>query len=413
MIRVNYFEEPIIRIVSPDTATTYDTPYETMFNEIVISGTTYNTVIGDTVEIFVNSQSQGETYITALDGGWSGTALLTGIGDSVWVKLSDGFARAVYDTKTANYFEEPLVGITDPATETTDGTPYDTNVQSVVLSGTSEWTKSEDTVAVYINDELQSETATIVTIHGGWTLPAITLNDYLNTVVVEVNDNWGRQHTDTIYIYYYATPIVEITSPINFHDTAEQIIAISGTTKYTKSGDTVELYVNDNADPDTYFVITEYNGNWSGTVELTNIGDSVRVKVVQDFFGASTRTEYDTITVNYFDTLILEIQDPVTGTDPAAPYPTTSPNIVISGTVAQVQIADTIIIELNGALENDSIVTVSSMGDTEWSIEIALQDRMNTAVIIATDQFGRTSYDTRYIYKQPTPEIKITIPEAK
>jgi len=100
-ITLNYFGTPDISITSPDNLT------ETSTKTISISGTTSNSNVGDIVYIF--NYISGKYYkqssytLTAVEGEWSGTTTLTGISDSIVVRLYDSFSRNAYDTSTFHY----------------------------------------------------------------------------------------------------------------------------------------------------------------------------------------------------------------------------------------------------------------------------------------------------------------------
>nr|HOK41514.1 T9SS type A sorting domain-containing protein [bacterium] len=78
-------------------------------------------------------------------GNFSGTVLLSGVGDSVWVRLIDNFNRIVYDTITVNY-GIPTPGIIYPENNYATGA-Y--TIQITILKD-----KAEDTVLIYRNNIL-------------------------------------------------------------------------------------------------------------------------------------------------------------------------------------------------------------------------------------------------------------------
>ncbi|HPP86579.1 MAG TPA: NHL repeat-containing protein, partial [bacterium] len=96
---INYYGPISAKIILPDTYL-----YDTYIQNIIISGTTQNTNSGDSVLIFVNNIFNSIFIITSQNGNFSGTAQLSGIADSVTIKLIDKFNRSYFDTITVNYY---------------------------------------------------------------------------------------------------------------------------------------------------------------------------------------------------------------------------------------------------------------------------------------------------------------------
>ncbi|HPP88552.1 MAG TPA: hypothetical protein PLM75_11895, partial [bacterium] len=95
-ITVNLFDTPSIKIISPSTN------HDTKTSIIVISGTTNNTYSGETITIKTNTTINTTIILASQNANWSGTAALTGLGDSIVVSLQDRFGRMYYDTITVN-----------------------------------------------------------------------------------------------------------------------------------------------------------------------------------------------------------------------------------------------------------------------------------------------------------------------
>ena len=139
-ITMNYFDTPYIEIKYPD-----ELSHDTNVQIITISGTTLNTDIGDSVILYVNGYATEHSIsgLSSVDGTWSGTVMLSGLGDSVTVKLSDQFGRTAYDTILVNYFEPPQIEITYP-----DYVTHDTNVQIITIRGTTLNSRNGDTAEI-------------------------------------------------------------------------------------------------------------------------------------------------------------------------------------------------------------------------------------------------------------------------
>ncbi|HPQ20047.1 MAG TPA: hypothetical protein PKX90_12365, partial [bacterium] len=223
-IRVNYYGQPSIEITAPADG------HNTSAQIIWISGTTYNSKTGDSVEIYRGSIINSVATITGDSGSFSGTVLLNGVGDSVWVKLN-GFSGTAYDTIRVNYYGQPSIEITAPA----DG--HNTSVQIIWISGTTYNSKTGDSVEIYRGSTINS-VVTITSDSGNFS-GTVLLNSIGDSVWVKFSDNFGRTAYDTITVNYYGPPSIEITTPSDGHNTTVQQITISGTTANSKSGDTV------------------------------------------------------------------------------------------------------------------------------------------------------------------------------
>ncbi len=382
-ITINYFPAPIIEICTP----TY-TSYDTLTQIIWISGTTLNTRSGDSLIIYTNTSQNTTVILTTVNESWTGTAKLSGIGDSVWVKLTDQWGRTAYDTITVNFFDTPTIKIKLPAILT-----HDTYIQIISVSGTTLNTRSGDTVVVY-TDSITNTTTILTALNDNWSGTAV-LNGTGNKVWVKLTDQWGRTAYDTITVNYYGPPSIEIIAPTDRHNTTTQIITINGTTYNSRSGDTIQIFRGSVLN--SVVTITSDSGSFSGTVVLAGVGDSVWVKL-NGFSGAA----YDTITVNYYGTPIIEITNPT-----YTSHDTYIQIIWISGTTYNSRSGDTIQI-YNRTTLNTTVVLTSDSGS--FSGTVALVSVGDSVWVRLNDQFGRTAYDTITVNYYGPPSIEITAP---
>lgn len=174
--------------------------HDTIIQTITISGTSAYSFSGDTIFIFVNSIKWNTIPVTAADSIWTGTAVLTGLGDSVWVMFErKGDSAVAFDTITVNYFTTPTIEITYP-----DSTEHDTNTQIIFISGTTNNTRSNDTVIIYTNSSINT-TVYLTTMNGTFSGTA-ALTGISDSVWVKLIDNFGRYAYDTITVNYYHGP---------------------------------------------------------------------------------------------------------------------------------------------------------------------------------------------------------------
>ena len=383
---INILRIPSIAVILPTINSDTD-GYDTNVRNIVIYGTTQSTA-GDTLFIYVNGVLNGIKPITSNDSAWAATVTLTGIGDSVVVKLMDQYTKILYDTIQVNYFAPPGIKITYPNTLT-----YDTITQIITISGTTANSRNGDTVEIYTNGV--SNTLLVLTVTNGTFSGTAVLNGISDSILVRISAMGGLAY-DTINVNYYLPPTIEITYPAySSHDTIVQKIYIGGTTFNTRIGDTIQVYVNTALN--TTIVLTTDNSNFIGTVTLTGIADSVWVKL--NGFGGQS---YDTIILNYFDTPVVEITYPG-----YISHDTNVQGISIYGTSIRSDIGDSISLFVNGTL-NSTTSLISINGS--WSNTVAVSNVYDSVVVKLTDRFGRTVYDTITVNYYSGANLEITYP---
>ncbi|HOK40399.1 MAG TPA: clostripain-related cysteine peptidase [bacterium] len=128
------------------------------------------------------------------------------------------------------------------------------------------------------------------------------------TTAMDAAGNKGY-YSDIKIIIVENTATIKITYPENNSYFSDSIITISGTTENTENGDTIYIYVN--SELNTIIPIIEENQNFSGTVKINGIGDSVVVALA---YNNSYNFAYDTITVNYIYKKIEEYSNGETTT---------------------------------------------------------------------------------------------------
>ncbi|MBP7652948.1 right-handed parallel beta-helix repeat-containing protein, partial [Candidatus Dependentiae bacterium] len=204
----------------------------------------------------------------------------------------------------------------------------------------------------------------------------------------------GRQfYNRSWYSGSYEVVLPKIISDIKIiypsiviHDTITQIITVSGTTANTQSGDTIVIYTFSSGDTsgiptvNSIIYLTGINSNFSGTVSLSGLGDSIVTKLTN----TSGNSYYDTINVNYYKMSSIKITYPVI-TD------TVTQNVIVSGTTLNSLIYDTVTLYVNGVIQNISLVTGTN---GSWSGTAALTKTGDIVCVKLTDRFGINAYDT-------------------
>jgi len=379
---LNFYKNPDIKINYPDLII-----HDTMSNIILISGTTSNSGIADTVEIFVNSMKSGELILSSFNGSFSGTVELSGIDEKVSVRLRDRFGRYDFDTITINYFLEPSIKISSPENNS------DTTGAIVSINGTTAQSQINDRVEIFCNNILNSDFI-IQSINGGFsgTAKISGLND---SITVILTDQFNRQKSDSLSINFIKEPIAVLNYPVH-NDTFVNNIVVSGTTGGTLRGDTIEFFVNDNFQ--YRYNIQDYNGFWSAPVFISSIGDSLLLKLTNAF----GRIYYDTIIFNYFDAPSLKIIAPKNNCE------TSITTISILGTSSKTHPADNVKLYVNSVFQS-SIKLVSL--NSQWSGTVKLVSSCDSVVSELTDRFGRKFYDTIAVnYLMFAPKIEILSP---
>ena len=385
-ITINFLDTQSIEITYPNI-----TSHDTRTSFITISGTSRNSQSGDTVQLFVDGNVMTTNSITGLHGAWSGSVTLNGLSDSVVAVFNDRFGRLYYDTINVNYFIPPTIEISYPNISL-----HDTRAQSIYVNGTSMNSQNGDTIQIFVDGVAMAKT-TITGINGTWSGTAI-LNSICDSVVAVVNDQFGRQYYDTITINFLDTQSIEITSPTaSTLDTNAQTLTISGTSRNSQTGDTVQLYV------DSVYMsintITGLNGSWTGTVILNGSSDSV-LAVFNDRFG---RQYYDTITINYFQPPSVKVTYPPNNTD------TEVISISIQGTSLYTGLGDTVDIYVNSVW--NSRYTLTGFNGT-WNGTAHLNAIGDSIQVKLTDRFNTVKYDTVTINYYAPIGIGITSPST-
>ncbi|MBP7651903.1 hypothetical protein KA977_00680 [Candidatus Dependentiae bacterium] len=378
---ISYFDMPVIEITDPAV-----TLYDTSINYLTISGTSLNVQKNDTIQLFVNNILVNSINMTSLNSNWSGSVSLNGYYDSVVVKLTDQFGRNYYDTVTINYLSSPLIYISYPTS-----TECDTNNSLITIRGFTGFTRSGDTVELYVEQighPYKQGTTNIISDSGSWSFNGINLNSYNDTVFVVITDKFGRTSNCSVVINYIGIPSIRITTPINLYDTFVKNIIISGTTFNAVSNDTVEIFINGILN-DTKYSITKFKDNFSIQINLNDTINVITAKLINSFNSIA----YDTITVNYYPDLSVKIKYPTTSD--SIDYDTYIRIITLSGTSNNSRQGDTIEVFVNGYYQivPDTYILLNRNGNWECDL-VPLLDGNNKLTIKLTDGFGRIAYDT-------------------
>ncbi|MBP7653407.1 hypothetical protein KA977_08290 [Candidatus Dependentiae bacterium] len=234
-------------------------------------------------------------------------------------------------------------------------------ISSVIrITGTTLSTNSGDTIKIYLNGVLITDSSIFSSNANFDTL--IQLTDSVNTITVAAVSHLSDTNVDTKYIIvnYYSVPSVYITYPvisgIQYDTTASGYISISGTIANARNGDTLSIYVNGVLNDK--LIIS--SGSWSGTAAIYLYSETVTVTITDRF--NQTDTKYIIVT----------------------------PGIIISGSI-----------ELDGAptdsgtlvsISNDSFIFTAVTNETgEFTLRVLSQDTF----VINFKKLNYTSYDTQ------------------
>ncbi|MBP7652094.1 hypothetical protein KA977_01645 [Candidatus Dependentiae bacterium] len=248
---------------------------------ITVYGTSLNSQSGDTVFLYNSSVLQSLYHITSANSNWSGTVSLNSPGDSIIAKLLTGSGNnATYDTVAVNYFGFTCVSITFPQNN------YDTFSASIIVSGTTFQTHSEDTVQIYVNDILHSEI--FVQSAGGIWSGTATLSGYENKIVVKLIDSFDRIFYDTITAYTNTPPTITMSS-----------------NSYFTQEDSISFYVVLDSSN-----IKDSNSYDSFQFLTLSVSDTSKVKVSITYGNSSDTLKFDLISNEYgIDTVYITVTD--------------------------------------------------------------------------------------------------------
>ncbi|MEW5691780.1 MAG: hypothetical protein AB1765_00625 [Candidatus Hydrogenedentota bacterium] len=172
--------------------------YDTNYCTVTISGTAGDVENGDSIYLYRNNIIQNTYSLTG--NSWSGTVTLSGLGDSIVVKVKDRFGNIDYDTITINYDTLASIEILSPINP-------DTRIDTVIISGTVADVLPGDTVWLYVNGVLtDSKVLTDTT----WSCTAY-LKGMGDSVVAKLTDRYGNIAWDTITLNLDTTPPTTVT----------------------------------------------------------------------------------------------------------------------------------------------------------------------------------------------------------
>ncbi|MBP7652513.1 lamin tail domain-containing protein [Candidatus Dependentiae bacterium] len=368
-ITVHYYPVPLVKILMPENDA------DTYITNITVSGTTLGTDRGGTVTIFMNSIEQSVYIIQALDGNFSGTVSLSGsFKDTITVRLEDRFGRFGYDTVYINYFPQQLLNITSPSDN------FETNVQSIIISGTSIFSFQGDTILLFVNELLQN-TIFITESDSQWS-GTVSLNNQGDSIIARLTDRFGRNVYDTIILNYYGNVSIGITEPWMEYDSIARFVNVAGTTYNARPGDTVNIFINGIFQSN--YNIVSLNGDWIGTSMITGINDSMTAEITSKWSGLNS----DTIIVNYFSDIFFSITYPVNNFD------TNINNFVLTGTTFGVNGPDKVELFINGDYTARQDVYYIWEKNETWVLNANVNNTGESFAVKLTDQFDRIKWDS-------------------
>ncbi|MEK7792959.1 MAG: hypothetical protein AAB353_00440, partial [Candidatus Hydrogenedentota bacterium] len=361
-IRINFYDTPVVDLLTPSN------DHETNVQVITLTGTTVLSTAGDSVAVYRNGILQSTTTVSA-GGTWSCTTSFAGRGDSIVAIAVNRFMNQSLDTHRINWFDTPGVDILIPPTN------HDTNLRVFTLTGTTVLTVAGDSIGVYRNGILQSTTTVSAANTWSCTTSISAKGDSVVALLINRFGNFGRE---THAYNFFDTPVVDILTPLNNHDTNVVGCTITGTTTLATVGDSIGVYRNGILQSTT---VVQAGGGWSCTTALAGYGDSVRAICVSRF----GNTTSETITINLYGVVSIGI------TTPANQLDTNIRVFTMTGTTAQTIIGDSVGVYRNGILQSTTVVA----GGGIWSCTVALSGKGDSVRAFLHTRLNDSANDTR------------------
>ena len=297
----------------------------------------------------------------------------------------------VYDSGSAVDDNPPIITILNPS----DGTVSPVN--SVTLSGVA-WDDVDISNVVVRNDSTASSWITTAGMVD-WSA-VLNLIEGTNILVAMATDSSGNTASDSIIVIYDPNsgqddnpPMIDILNPLDGITSQVANITISGI-----ANDDVNL-----ASVTVNGIVANGKSFWDIQLML-NAGENIITATATD---SSGNTASDSITIYYDSSITPDTTPPTINIDDPLDW-SVSPvaNITISGTASDD--VDVSSVTVNG---------LSTIGLTDWQIDMTLHVGTNEFTAIATDNSGNTASDTIHVIYDPNsggedndPWIQIQIP---
>ncbi|MEK8022914.1 MAG: hypothetical protein AAB229_03815, partial [Candidatus Hydrogenedentota bacterium] len=377
--RINWFDTPGVDILIPPTG------HDTNIRVFTLSGTTVLTVAGDSIGVYRNGIHQSTTTVSAANT-WSCTTSIAAKGDSIVAFVVNRFRNSGGETHAYNFFDTPTIDIVAPVNN------HETVVVVFTISGTSTLSTAGDSVGVYRNGIHQSTTT--VSAGGAWSCTT-SISAVGDSVRAYITSRFLNQGADTHRFDYYDSPLIDILTPLNNHETNVRVITLTGTTALSSVGDSVGVYVNGVLQCTG---LVQMGQTWSCTASLQGLADSVRVTVYNRVGGFGQ----DTQVIYFYDTPVVDILTPPTNHD------TNVMVFTLTGTTTLTVIGDSVGVYRNGI--HQSTTTVGAGG--AWSCTTSVAARGDSVRALVVNRFRNMGQETHRINFHGTPVIDILTPLA-
>jgi len=243
-ITVDYDTGVYIEITSPS----HD--HDTTVREITVKGTS-DAVDGSYIYLYVNNSISSQLTVSSFQ--WSGTAALTGSGDSISVKVTDSNTNEDWDTITVNYDGAIDITITFPDDN------IDTRAAEIAIAGSTLNGNDGDSVAIYVNSILNSQFQIANSQFSG----TAALTGIGDSISAKLTNQYGYTSQDTITVNYLPPGFI-ITFPDSVYYTFNDTIIVTGTSVNIIPEDYANIYNNI-----TLFDSLVLSTSWEYTLSLS------------------------------------------------------------------------------------------------------------------------------------------------
>lgn len=222
---------------------------------------------------------------------------------------------------------------------------------------------------------------------GSWSID-VTLPENKSTAITIVStDKVGKITSRVGYLYYDdADPTLGITTSLSSNSSSPTQVAnaaLSLTGTYSDANGVTSVKVNGEE-------AILNNGIWSTTVTLTpNTTTTLTITVTDKSGRTTTLTRYV-----YYDSSSIGVSITApTGTSSSNPTYVKSSSYTVTGTYSNT----------GGTVSSIKVGSAAAtFSNNAWSCDLTLSEGLNTITVTATNSFGKTATDTKYVYYDNT-----------
>lgn len=368
---------PSVTISSPNQGAVIDDP------SLTVSGTSSDDVGVDRVEIKLNGGDWGLAQGTV---SWTYELLLSEGMNLIEARVTDIAGKTVNTTLDVTYDPDsgadtllPSVEITLPAEGATVST------SEITVSGSASDNVGIEKVDVRVNNGLWNTAQGTAS----WSLP-VSLVEGTNTIEVRAEDPSGNMGEDSVTVTYVPgtadqPPTIQILSPANGTVFSSELVTVSGIASDDQCACRVEARISGNN-----WAMASGLSSWSIMLTLQPGQNIIEARVTDD----SGKTGLDSITVEFDEEGPADTIPPELVIDPVADF-VNDPSLTLTGTASDNVDLDSVEIRLNGGSWR------SAQGLAVWSINLELEEGLNTIDVQVLDLEGNSVNDSISVTYEP------------